>query len=142
MQNSVALPVFERLVKEGRLNVNERRGSATYLQRAAMNEQLQAVELLLKLGADVSAVSESPAATLEKYTPVDILLYHLSEHIQGSDAEKTLSALRILLQHGAVPGEVLPELDKWEDEALQQQVEALLREFGFSLPSSTPSSST
>ncbi len=142
MQNSVALPVFERLVKEGRLKVNERRGSATYLQRAAMNEQLQAVELLLKLGADVSAVSESPAATLEKYTPVDILLYHLSEHIQGSEAEKTLSALRLLLQHGAVPGEVLPELDKWEDKALQQQVEALLREFGFSLPSSTPSSST
>ena len=142
MQNSVALPAFERLVKEGRLNVNERRGSATYLQRAAMNEQLQAVELLLKLGADVSAVSESPAATLEKYTPVDILLYHLSEHIQGSDAEKTLSALRLLLQHGAVPGEVLPELDKWEDKALQQQVEALLREFGFSLPSSIPSSST
>ncbi len=135
-QGSVALPVFERLAKEGVLNVNDSRASATYLQRAALHVQPQAIALLLQLGADSALVSESPATTAEKLAPADILLLGLSESTDAEESSEALEALRLLLQHGAKPGKLLPELDasSWANAEVQQKVSELLREFGFSLP--------
>ncbi len=122
VSDNVAMDVFVRLVNEGRINVNDTRSSATYLQLAAVSGDLEVVEQLLALGADTELLAEHGTGKTAVAQLLDMLA--IQETVANGDEE--LQKLRLLLKHKAQP-QPLP--DKWVCQALKDKTEALLLEF-------------
>lgn len=129
--HGVALPVFERLSKEEKLNVNDTRAHATYLQLASENEELKAMQCLLALGAKPDLLPAAPDSDDYKLTPLALLLQSLAAYESTEEAEEALAGVRLLLQHGASPQ---PLHDNWACPQLHEAVLKLLEEFGHPIP--------
>lgn len=131
VSHGVALSVFERLVKEGKLNVNDTRAHATYLQLATDAVRVEAVRCLLALGAQPDLLPGECASDDYKAAPLPALLSSLSLYESAEEAEGALAVVRLLLQHGASP-RPLPE--DWKCPQVHEAVLKLLEEFGHPIP--------
>jgi len=129
--HGVALPIFERLSKEEKLNVNDTRAHATYLQLAAENQELKAMQCLLALGAKPDLLPAAPDSDDYKLTPLALLLQSLAVYESPDEAEEALAGVRLLLQHGASSQ---PLHDDWACPQLHEAVLNLLEEFGHPIP--------
>lgn len=135
------LTVIERLIKEGKIDVNDRRANWTYLQLLQTGTpRADVTEWLLKMGAKPDLLPEGyseTAADGEEYgsveqTPLALALESFSE-LEESDSEVAVSALstiRILLQYGATPQ---PFPAEWENEGNRLSAEKVYQEFGHSI---------
>lgn len=129
VEEDVAMPVFERLVKEGRININDQRSSMTYLQLAAMAGKLSVLKMLLSLGAEVDLLPASEAQYApEKRTPLALVLDMLAIQEAEEHGKEELQKLRLLFEHKAAPA---PLPADWQCDALKQKTQEIFREFGY-----------
>lgn len=135
--------IFVELVNQGKINVNDTRGKATYLQRAATAAKVEVVELLLKLGANPDLLPEPYFESDENcslaQTPVELVLSYYNTSSDEEVCERYLATLRILFQYNARP-QPLPA--KWENEDKLRAVEAIYRDFGHELTTLPSNSAT
>ncbi len=142
--------IFFRLLDEGRINLNEARGTATVLQVAAMEYPLKSTEGVRKLllaGADPNLIPTAADTEQLKQTPLQIVLKSLSRSDVKTferHKEKQLELAELLIQHGAnSPEYPLPRTPNSglytvsEDNAafiqrLREQMETLYRRYGIS----------
>ena len=141
IQRGRGLSVIERLMKEGKIDVNDRRANWTYLQLLQTGTPRPDVtEWLLKMGAKPDLLPEpysETAADGEAYgsveeTPLALVLEFLSEE-EKADSEgvsSALSTIRLLLQYGATP-QAFPA--EWENDENRQSAEKVYREFGHAI---------
>lgn len=140
--------IFFRLLDEGRINLNEARGTATVLQVAAMEYPLKSTEdarKLLLAGADPNLIPTAADTEQLKQTPLQIVLKNLSlqdDQTLEQHTKKQLELAELLIQHGAnSPEYPLPKVPTSgqfaasEDNAafiqrLREQMETLYRRYG------------
>ncbi len=144
--------ILTRLVSEGKIDINDRRGRGTYLQLVVEGcADAALVERLLQLGAQPDLLPEPYSIEVDgggvctelSETPVAIALRRLS--LREPEAEEAETAdevsadyigiLRLLFRNGAAP-QPLPS--HWEHLDNRRAVEDLYREFGYSLTTQTP----
>ncbi len=115
--------IFFRLLDEGKINLNESRGTTTVLQVAAMEYPLKSTEdahKLLLAGAEPNLI---PAAATEQFkqTPLQIVLKNLclrDDQSLEQHTKKQLELAELLIQHGAISPEYpLPWSPPAEEEA-------------------------
>lgn len=139
------LDVFERLVKDGQIDVNDRRANWTYLQFVQMDyPQPEITERLLKLGANPNLLPEPYSVTDEdgeEYGSIDrsalaLVLEHYAMEEEGDSeiSKSSLATLKLLLSYGATPQ---PFPDVWLNEENRQEAEAVYRDFGHSINNTT-----
>lgn len=132
--------VFERLVKEGKIDINARRSDWTYLQFVQMDSpQPEITERLLKLGANPNLLPEPYSVMAEdgeEYGSIDrsaltlVLEHYAMEEDSNSEiAKAALATLKLLLSYGATP-QRLPDEWLWLNEENRQATEAVYRDFG------------
>ena len=141
IQRGRGVSVIERLIKEGKIDVNDRRANWTYLQIVQTGTPRPDItEWLLKMGAKPDLLPEpysETAADGDSYgsveeTPLAMVLEFLSEEEKAysDDANSALATIRILLQYGAAPQ---PFPAEWENEDNRLTAEKIYREFGHSV---------
>lgn len=124
-----ALSVFERLAKEGRINVNARGGEYTYLQQAVFGwADVKSIETLLKLGAQPDLLPEKKNKDgSNQQTPLQIVLKQLAEKESVEYTQHLFDVLQLLLAHGAAP-QLLPP--RWACPELLEQTRRTYQEIG------------
>lgn len=133
MHHDDGMALIEKLVREGKIDINTRSADLTYLQYE-LHTEINADRLagLLALGADpnllpLSVDDDRANDSYNHLTPLAYLLLFLSEHEDDTDdsAKSAVACVRLLLLSGA---EAHPLPAEWLSPNLRQQVESLYRE--------------
>ncbi|MBR2126234.1 MAG: hypothetical protein IJ943_05835 [Akkermansia sp.] len=139
VSDNQGVDVFTRLVREGKIDINDRRGRGTYLQLVVEDcADAALVEQLLKLGAQPDLLPEPYSIKAEEggeythldETPVAIVLRRFAQLDPEETDEGTAdyrAVLCLLFRYGAAP-QPLPA--KWAHDDNRRMVEDVYREFG------------
>lgn len=137
VEENMGVDVFARLVNEGKIDINDRRGRGTYLQLAVEGcGDVALVERLLKLGAQPDLLPEPYCIKADdgeythiSETPVAIALRCYARQDPESEDEESADyheILRLLFRYGAAP-QPLPA--EWVHEDNRRAAEEVYREF-------------
>lgn len=135
------LDVFERLVKTGKIDINDRRADWTYLQFVQIDyPQPEITERLLKLGANPNLLPEPYSVkgedgdeygSIERSALALVLEHYAMEEEADSEISKSsLATLKLLLSYGASSQ---PFPDVWLNEENRRAAEAAYRDFGHTI---------